>query len=188
MGGGSEDLPPIVLARLLHRTRSEGNVSNGKLITFLLGANLAMYGAACSSASGNEEAAAGRAGGSGDEVSVQGCLSGSEGRFALTASPDAGVAIAGRAVSGDERETHSYVLVGGSNLQQHLGKRVEVVGTVSGRSTQVEHEAEKKQAEPDATGGSETPTVKTSEDVEIQVRQLNVREVRPVAGDCQLTQ
>lgn len=160
----------------------------GRLITLVLGANLAMFSAACSSASGNEERAGERPGGSGDEVTVAGCLNGSDGRFALTAAPDAGAALAGRAVSGDERETHSYVLVGGTNLQEHVGKRVEVIGTVEGGSKQLEHEAEKKNVEPDATGSGDKPTVKTQEDVEVQVRQLNVREVRPVAGNCTLTQ
>jgi hypothetical protein len=154
----------------------------------LLGANLAIAGAACSSASGNEEAVDARASGSGDEVTVTGCLTGSDGRFALTATPDAAGAIAGRAVGGDERETHSYILAGSANLQAHVGKRVEVIGTVEGGARQVEHEAEKKNVEPDATGGGETPTVKTQEEVEVQVRQLNVRDVRPVAGDCTLTQ
>lgn len=160
----------------------------GQLITGLLAAHLALFGAACSAASGNEEAAGERSGGSGDEVMIAGCLSGADGRFALTATPDPAGAIAGRSVAGDERETHSYILVGGNNLQQHLGRRVEVIGTISGGSRQVEHEAEKKNVEPNATGGDEKPTVRTSEDVEVQVRQLHVREVRSVAGDCQLTQ
>jgi hypothetical protein len=163
-------------------------VRNGQLITLVLGANLAVFGAACSSASGNEERGGMAGSGSGDEVTVTGCLSGTDGRFALTATPDATGSIAGRAVAGDERETHSYILAGSANLQEHVGKRVQVIGTVEGGSKQVEHEAEKKNVEPNATGGDEKPTVKTSEDVEVQVRQLNVREVRSVAGDCQLTQ
>jgi hypothetical protein len=163
-------------------------VRNGRLITVLLGANLAMFGAACSSASGNDERADRAASGSGDEITVTGCLSGADGGFALTATPDATGAIAGRAVAGDERETHSYILSGTANLQEHVGKRVEVIGTVDGRSKQIEHEAEKKNVEPNATGGDEKPTVKTSEDVEVQVRQLNVRQVRAVPGDCALTQ
>lgn len=147
-----------------------------------------MFGAACSSASGNEERAADAASGSGDEVTIAGCVSGADGRFALTAVPDATGAIAGRIVSGDERETHSYILAGTANLQEHLGKRVEVIGTIEGGSRQVEHEAEKKQVEPDHTGSGDKPTVKTQEDVEVQVRQLNVRSVRSMSGDCQLTQ
>lgn len=160
---------------------------NGRLITLVLGANLAMFGAACSSASGNADDERAATSGSGDEVTIAGCLSGADGRFVLTAAPDAAGAIAGRAVAGDERETHSYILVGGSNLQEQLGKRVEVIGTIEGGSKQVEHEAEKRNVEPNATGGDEKPTVKTSEEVEVQVRQLHVRDARAVGGDCQLT-
>ena len=161
---------------------------NGTLINLVLGLNLAIAGLACSSARGNEEPGDARSSGSGDEVTIAGCLSGADGRFALTAAPDAGVAIAGRAVAGNERETHSYVLVGGNNLQQHLGKRVEVTGTIIGEEKDIEHAAEKKTEQPDATGSGDRPTVKTQEDVEVEVRQLNVRDVRSVSGDCQLTQ
>jgi hypothetical protein len=111
-----------------------------------------------------------------------------DGRFALTAAPGAMAATAGRAVAGDERETHSYILIGGDNLQQHIGKRVEVVGTVSDSERQVEHDARTKAEVPNATGSDDKPTVKTTEEVEVQVRELNVREVRPAAGDCKLTQ
>jgi hypothetical protein len=163
-------------------------VRNGTLINLVLGLNLAIAGMACSSARGNEEPSDARSSGSGDEVTIAGCLSGADGRFALTAAPDAGVAIVGRAVAGNERETHSYVLVGGNNLQQHLGKRVEVTGTIIGEEKDIEHEAEKKTEQPDATGSGDRPTVKTQEDVEVEVRQLNVRDVRAVSGDCQLTQ
>lgn len=161
---------------------------NGTLINLVLGLNLAIAGAACSSARGSEERADARPSGSGDEVTIAGCLSGADGRFALTAAPDASAAVAGRAVAGDERETHSYVLIGGNNLQEHLGKRVEVTGTIVGKEKDIEHEAAKKTEQPDATGSGDRPTVKTQEDVEVEVRQLNVRDVRAVAGNCQLTQ
>jgi hypothetical protein len=122
-------------------------------------------------------------------VTISGCLSGTaDGRLVLTAAPDATAALAGRAVAGDERETHSYILIGGDNLQQHIGKRVEVIGTDAGRSQQVEHDATRKTDAPNATGGDDKPAVKTTEEVEVQVRQLTVRDVRPVAGECKLTQ
>ena len=161
---------------------------NGTLINLVLGLNLAIAGAACSSARGNEDPRDAAASGSGDKVTIAGCLSGADGRFALTAAPDAGAAIAGRAVTGDERETYSYVLIGGNNLQEHIGKRVEVTGTIVGSAKDIEHEATKKTEQPDATGSGDKPTVKTQEDVEVEVRQLNVREVRAAAGNCQLTQ
>jgi predicted phage-related endonuclease len=91
-------------------------------------------------------------------------------------------------VTGEERETYSYVLIGGNNLQEHLGKRVEVTGTIVGGEKEIEHEAEKKTQQPDATGSGDKPTVKTQEEVEVEVRQLNVLNVRTVAGNCQLTQ
>lgn len=158
------------------------------LINLALGFTLASA-AACSSARGNEDRDDTRAGGSGDTVTIAGCLNGSpDGRFALTAATDAAGAVAGRAVMGDERETHSYILTGGDNLQQYLGRRVEVVGTVMGGEREIEHDARKKTDVPNATGGDEKPAVKTTEEIEVEVRTLQVREVRPVAGDCKLTQ
>ena len=162
---------------------------NGKLINLALGFTLAIFGAACSSARGSEEPKDTSASGSGDTVTIAGCLSGSaDGRFALTAAPDPAASAAARSVMGDERETHSYILVGGDNLQQHLGRRVEVVGTITGREREIEHDAKKKTEVPNATGGDEKPTVKTTEEVEVEVRTLQVKEVRPVAGECKLTQ
>lgn len=162
---------------------------NGHTICLALGFTLAMFGAACSSARGNEEATDTRAGGSGDAVTIAGCLSGTQdGRFALTAAPDPVAAAAARSAMGDERETHSYILVGGENLQQHIGRRVEVVGTVTGREREIEHDDKKTAEVPNATGGDDKPTVKTTEEVEVEVRTLQVREVRAVAGECKLTQ
>jgi hypothetical protein len=90
-----------------------------------------------------------------------------------------------------DRDTYSYVLVGGTNLQAHFGKRVEVSGTVVGKRQELEHEAKTtSQAAPAATapgarsGG--TPTVETKEEVDLEVRQLNVNQVREVAPTCQV--
>lgn len=163
-------------------------MSKRTLINLAFGFTLITFGTACSSTRGDDDRDEATASGSGDTVTIAGCLNGTpDNRFALTSTSDAVGAIAGRAVAGDERETHSYILIGGDNLQQYVGKRVEVVGTVSGDSRQVEHDAKTKAEVPNATGGDEKPTVKTTEEVEVQVRQLNVREVRPAAGDCALT-
>lgn len=144
--------------------------------------NLAIA-AACSSARGDEPKAGDRSSSSGDTVTIAGCLSaGADGRFALTAAPDAAVATTARAMD-NERDTHSYVLVGGDNLQAHLGKRVEVVGTLMGKTQDFEREATKKTESTPETG-KDTPTVKTKEDIDLEVRQLNVREVRDVAPTC----
>ena len=137
--------------------------------------NLAI-GIACSNARGEET------------VTIAGCLSaGDDGRFALTAAPDAAVSTAARAMD-DERDTHTYMLVGGDNLQSHLGKRVEVTGTLSGKTQDMEQESSKKTEAAPATSGGDTPTVKTTEDIDVQVRQLNVRTVRDVAPTCVVNQ
>jgi hypothetical protein len=158
-------------------------VEKRTLICAAAALNLAVA-VACSSARGDEAAAGDRASGSGDTVTIAGCLTaGQDGRFALTAAPDAAVATAARAMD-NERDTHAYILVGGDNLQAHLGKRVEVVGTLSGKTQDMERESTKKTEAAPATAGGDTPTVKTKEDIDMQVRQLNVREVRDVAPTC----
>ena len=147
--------------------------------------SFAVAGAACSSARGDEGERDTRPGGSGDVVTIAGCLSSSpDGRFALTAAPDAAVATVARA-GGDERETHTYVLVGGENLQSHLGKRVEVTGTLVGGTKELDHDTKSKSEAPKTSSG-DTPTVSTKEEVEIDVRQMNVSQVREVAPTCTL--
>ena len=124
------------------------------------------------------------ANGSGDTVTIAGCLStGQDGRFALTAAPGAAVATTARAMD-DERDTHSYVLVGGENLQAHVGKRVEVIGTLSGGTQDMERTDTKKTESAPAASGGDTPTVKTKEEIDLQVRQLNVQRVRDLAPTC----
>ena len=116
-------------------------------------------------------------------MTIAGCLSEQDGRFALTAAPGAAVTTAARAMD-DELDTHAYVLVGGDNLQAHLGKRVEVIGTVSGKTQDIEQKDSKKTEAAPAAGGGDTPTVKTKEEIDVEVRQLNVREVRDLAPTC----
>jgi hypothetical protein len=172
------------MAHLLHYpAQGEGYVKRRTLI-WVAALNFAVAGAGCSSTRGDERGADNNANGSGDTVTIAGCLSASQdGRFALTAAPGAAVATTARAMD-DERDTHSYVLIGGDNLQAHVGKRVEVIGTLSGRTQDMEQESTKKtESAPAATGG-DTPTVKTQEEIDLQVRQLNVRQVRDLAPTC----
>ena len=86
-----------------------------------------------------------------------------------------------------ERDTHSYVLTGGSNLQSYLGKRVEVAGTLTGREQEVESEAKSRtEGTPTGTSGRDIPTVATKEEVDLEVRQLKVNDVRELAPTCQV--
>jgi hypothetical protein len=158
-------------------------LANSNLICVGAALILALAGARCSPAKGDERVAGGP-NGSGDAVTISGCLTaGPNGQFALTAAPDAAVSTAARAMN-DERETHSYVLVGGENLTQHLGKRVEVTGTIAGKTQEMEQNAKKTTETAPATSGGDTPTVKTKEEIDLEVRQLHVRDVKSVAPTC----
>jgi hypothetical protein len=154
--------------------------------------SLAIFGAACSEpqVGGRASSAAdptGSASASGGNVSVEGCLNGGpDGRVVLTAAPGPAVTTAARPGMG-ERDTHSYVLVGGQNLQQHFGKRVAVSGTLMGRGDELEREMKTEaQAKPTGTTGGDKPTVETKAEVDLEVRQLNVAEVREVSPTCQV--
>jgi hypothetical protein len=157
-------------------------VANQNLICVTVAVILAFAGARCSPARGEHASEAAK--GSGDTVTVSGCLTASpDGNFALTAAPDAAVSTAARAMN-DERETHSYVLVGGDNLTQHLGKRVEVTGKLAGRTQEMEQDARKTTESAPSTAGGDTPTVKTKEEIDLEVRQLHVSAVKSVAPTC----
>jgi hypothetical protein len=168
------------------------NVSK-RIPTFAVAALiLAIAGSACSndqpSGSAAPAADANRpVGGPSDAVTVAGCLSGGPDRFVLTAAPDKGVTTAARPGMG-ERDTFSYVLVGGANLQRHVGKRVEVSGTLAGRRQELETEAKTEgQARPTGTSGArEEPKVETKAEVDIEVRQLTVSAIRELDATCKI--
>ena len=140
---------------------------------------------ACSAISGEKRDANGDDSSSGDTVTVAGCLTADgNGNYALTAAPEAlGVTVARNL--DDERDTKSYVLVGGENLQGHLGKRVEVTGTLAGKSVDMEHKDTKTTEQPPAAGGDNNqPIVRTKEEIDLEARQLQVREIKDVAVTC----
>lgn len=134
--------------------------------------NVAIAGAACSSARGDEKKATDGAKRSGDAVTVEGCLStDSQGRFAITAAPDAAASTMAARSMEIERDTHAYVLIGGTDLQSHLGKRVAITGTVEGKKIEYENTEKKKTEQQPATGGDHNePVVKTRETVDLEAR------------------
>ena len=158
------------------------------LICVTAALNLAVAGAACSSARGDERKVVDAVKGSGDSVTIAGCLStDSQGRFALTAAPEATGAAAARAME-IERDTHAYVLTGGSDLQSHIGKRVEVTGKVEGKKIEYENTEKAKSEQPPAAGGKNNePVVKTRESIDLEARQLTVQSINDVAGTCTVT-
>lgn len=157
---------------------------------WLATATIAVSGAACSSTRGEERDKVEAVKGSGDTVTIAGCLStDSQGRYALTAAPDAAASTLAARSMELERDTHAYVLNGGNDLQSHLGKRVEVTGTVEGKKIEYENTDKTKTEQPPASGGDHNqPVVKTRESVDLEARQMNVQSVRDVAGECKVTQ
>lgn len=157
-------------------------------LTYAIAPVIFALAAGCSAMSGEKRDSDNSASGSGDMTTVAGCLStDANGRFALTVAPTPMGAAAGSGFAGGDAETKTYVLSGGDNLQAHLGKKVEVVGTVEGKPIDIEHEDTKQQQEPAASGGDNNqPVVKTTTEIDVEARQLNVREVRDVAPTCEV--
>jgi hypothetical protein len=125
--------------------------------------------------------------GAGDELTVRGCVTGADGRYALTVMPEAVGSVASRTAAGDERDTHTYTLVGGTDLQAHVGRQVEVTGTVAGRGREVEVDQKESSQQPAGTTGTGervTPKVESTTEIEVQARQLTVRSVRPLDQPC----
>lgn len=103
---------------------------------------------------------------------VQGCLRAGEaaGTFVLTArAADTGMTAA------------TYQLLGADSLREHVGKRVEVTGTiVSGQIATAQGAT--LPAEDRAKGTAGTPTVQAT--TKIDLKRLQVTSVTPVADDC----
>ena len=104
---------------------------------------------------------------------VQGCLRAGEagGTFVLTASAaDTHMAAA------------TYQLMGDAEaLRPHVGKRVEVTGTIVMEQT-AQSRGATMPAEDRAKGTSGTPTVQST--TEVELKRLQVSGVTPVSGDC----
>jgi hypothetical protein len=115
-------------------------------------------------------------------ITVVGCLqTGAQpNQFVLSSTADPlakGVAVA---VSGVVPNV-TYQLRGGSNLGAHVGHRVEITGTTSGK------------AQKTVTSGSSVretevkgpdPKVETKEKATIEIRDLNVQSLKMVSTDC----
>ena len=108
-------------------------------------------------------------------ATVTGCLRAGEAAntFVLTAS-----------ATGDGATPATYQLEGAadSNLQTHVGRRVEVTGIIAEQQHVATREAPQT-ADQRATGTSGTPTVQTN--TQLAVRTVQVKAVRPLDGSCE---
>jgi hypothetical protein len=111
-------------------------------------------------------------------ATVTGCLRAGDaaGTFVLTTSQTA-----------DATTPATYHLTGASdvNLQDHIGKRVEVSGVVEAQSQIATREAPKPADNATGTAGtSGTPTVQTN--TALSVRRLNVTSIKRTDGECEM--
>ena len=124
------------------------------------------------------------------EIEVTGCMTANAdtNQFVLTANQNALTSLTNRAGAG-EAESFHYQLVGGSDLQQYVGKEVVVKGKKMGKGADVNIETKDKPAiEPDPRNKDVTPAIESTQEIEMQVERLNVASVTPTGSACRIGQ
>jgi hypothetical protein len=120
------------------------------------------------------------------QVEVTGCLTANieTNQFVVTANQNTLTSMTNRAGAG-EAETFHYQLVGGTNLQQYIGKEVVVKGSIEGDGADVDIATkEKATEEPKRRSDDVTPAIESKQEIELQVEQLNVASITPTGGSC----
>ena len=120
-----------------------------------------------------------------DRIEVIGCLTGNPAvnQFVVTANADTMTSLANRAADG-KAETFSYVLEGGSNLPEHIGKEVIVKGKIAGDPHVVSMERKEDEVVK-ATPKTETAAeVALTQEVELKVTPLRVESLNPTGASC----
>lgn len=123
-----------------------------------------------------------------DPVSVTGCLTAgpAQKNFVLTAEADPMTSTTARTAAG-VLPTFTYELVGGDNLGQHLNRQVTVRGRLDEEKDAAEFERTRRSRAPEQTPDGDTPTVTSTEEVEVRVRRLFIESVTPTGQDCDST-
>jgi hypothetical protein len=79
--------------------------------------------------------------------------------------------------------TYQLITSGGVNLEDHVGKRVEVSGIVESQSQIATRESPRPADNATGTAGQPgTPTVQTG--TQLSIERIDVKSVRPARGDC----
>jgi hypothetical protein len=120
-----------------------------------------------------------------DPVSVQGCLTAgpNQQNFVLTASSNPMTTTTAR-VAGQTQPTFTYELVGGQNLGEHVGQQVSVRGRLDDAKDDAEFEQSRETAVDKPTPQGDTPTVTSTEEVEVEVRRIFVEAVERTGQSC----
>lgn len=93
---------------------------------------------------------------------------------------DTFVLTAARSTSGEQTATYQLHPADGVKLAEHVGQQVAVTGIL--RAQQEVQSRSTSQPAGKATGTAGTPTVSTS--TELEIKQLNVQQVKPVGEKC----
>lgn len=120
-----------------------------------------------------------------DPISVQGCLTtgADQQKFVLTAASTPLTTATAR-VAGQTQPTFTYELVGGQNLDRHAGQQVTVRGRLDDEKDDAEFEQERKAVVDEPTPRGDTPTVTSTEQVEVEVRRIFVEAVEATGQPC----
>ena len=118
-------------------------------------------------------------------ISVQGCLTAGpeQQKFVLTAASTPMTTTTAR-VAGQTQPTYTYELVGGQNLDQHAGQQVTVRGRLDDEKDDVDFEREREAVVDEPTPRGDTPTVTSTEEVEVEVRRIFVEAVEGTGQPC----
>jgi hypothetical protein len=120
-----------------------------------------------------------------DPISVQGCLTAGpeQQKFVLTAASTPMTTTTAR-VAGQTQPTYTYELVGGQNLDQHAGHQVTVRGRLDDEKDDAEFEQQREAVVDEPTPRGDTPTVTSTEKVEVEVRRIFVEAVEGTGQPC----
>lgn len=110
-------------------------------------------------------------------LTAVGCLKAGEadGTFVLTAA---------RTTGSDQTATYQLVGPAGVNLQDHIGQRVEVSGTIQAQQEVASRTTAVPAEEDRPSGTSGTPTVVTK--TEIDIKRVSVAAVKPLGETCEM--
>ena len=162
-------------------------------ISSLVILTMAVGSAACSregKEAAQHPAATADAAGSGDEITVTGCLTGAPDRTAFVVTPQADALTTSTLRSGQgEVPTYTYELVGKpgtGDLQAYVGRQVEVKGRLDSTKDSAHVETKDKVEVPQTSGRDDkvTPAIETKEEVDIKARRLHVTSVTPTGSPC----
>ena len=133
----------------------------------------------------NDRNASGRPiGTTGELTTVTGCVtSDAQGRYVLTADRS-DLGSAGTAATSGAVPTYTYQLVGGQDLPNHVGNKVEVVGHVSSKEADAEFKNKTRSDQPRPDADAPKPRVETREKIDLEIRQMQVQSVRALGASC----